>query len=487
MLTEIPKDWHAEVKHDNARNTLQGTVLIADAVSTNRILLKAKLAPWSYDVRMAATGAELLQYADLHPPALIIVSDNLPDMRAALLCATLKANQLTQNVPLIAITQCDLDSHRIRMLRAGADDVFAQPFRDVILQARVRSLIRARTGVEELNLRDGTARALGFAEASAGFFDRAKVAILAPETATAIDWRNGLKPSLPDADLSAFSFQDGLGQIVTDALPDVFILGLHGPLGAKGLRLLADIRANPKTRHSGVLAVTTDCANQELAADALDLGAGDLMTHGFNAPELALRVKSQIAQKHTQDRLRRSVKNGLRDAVRDPMTGLFNRRYAMSYLTRVIETNLQTGRGFAVMVADLDHFKRVNDTYGHIAGDTVLTEAAARLAGDLRAEDLIARIGGEEFLIVLPDSTKSDAMRAAERLRTRMDASPFQDPNSHLRIDMTVSIGVAVCCFKCLKFKTAKDSALNLLKLADDALYEAKGAGRNQINMVNAA
>ncbi len=466
---------------------MHGTVLIADAVPTNRILLKAKLAPWSYDVRMVSTGSELLQMVQRSPPALIIVSDNLADMQADLLCTKIKREPVLQAVPLIAVATCNLESQRISFLRAGADEVFAQPFHDIILQARVRSLIRARTGVEELSLRDGTARALGFAEAQSDFTQKATVAILAPEAATAMDWRDGLRTSLANTSLTTHGFGDGLGAIVADAAPDVFVLGLHGPLGATGLRLLAEIRANPKTRHSGVLAITEDCIDQALAADALDLGAGDLMTHGFNAVELSLRLRSQITQKRTQDQLRRSVKDGLRDAVRDPMTGLFNRRYAMSYLTRVIEKNLQTGRGFAVMVADLDYFKRVNDSFGHMTGDAVLTEAAIRLRSNLRAEDLIARIGGEEFLIVLPDSTSEDAMRAAERLRTRIDTRPFQDPNTNRPIHMTISIGVAVCRLDCLRPKPVGECANELLKLADDALYEAKGAGRNQITIVEAA
>ena len=436
---------------------------------------------------MADTGAELLRLAGLQPPALIILSDDLPDARAALLAGQIKADPNLRPVPMIAISRTDSVEDRLRLLRAGADEVFAQPLQDTVLQARVRSLIRARTGVDELNLREGTTRALGFAEAQTSLTQAAHVAILAPEAATATTWRKKLAAEMPGAKLSAHTFRDGLGQMTDTAVPDVFVIGLHGPLGAKGLRLLADIRANPDTRHAGILAIAGTCATKDLAADALDLGAGDLMTHGFDPQELALRVSSQIAQKQTQDRLRLSVKKGLRDAVRDPMTGLFNRRYAMPYLTRVIETNLQKGRGFAVMVADLDHFKAVNDRFGHAAGDAVLTEAAARLRDDLRAEDLIARMGGEEFLIVLPDSSKEDALRAGERLRARIGDLAFADPQSGADIHVTISIGVAVCCFECLSRKPPEESATGLLRLADEALYEAKGAGRNTVTLLDAA
>ena len=264
------------------------------------------------------------------------------------------------------------------------------------------------------------------------------------------------------------------------------MIGLNGRTASEGLRLLADLRANPTTRHAGVLAVLEDDA-RTLAADALDLGAGDLMVHGFEPRELALRLKSQIAQKQTHDRLRTSVEKGLRAAVIDPMTGLFNRRYAIPYLSRVISQHIKGGRSFAVMLADLDHFKAINDRFGHVAGDAVLTEAAHRLKNDLRAEDLIARIGGEEFLIVLPDASKKDAQIAAERLRKRIDATAFVLPEGAGTTHVTVSIGVAVICQGVLRPHSGGDTTTTLLKLADDALYGSKGAGRNQVTLVDAA
>ena len=466
---------------------MPGTVLIADGVATNRILLKAKLAPWAYDVKMADTGASLMTAARNTQPALIIVADDLPDIRAALLCAQVKADATLRHVPIIAIARSPETEARIALLQAGADEVFAQPLRDTVLQARVRSLIRARTGAEELNIREGTARALGFAETQAGFAPAPSVAILAPDVMTSMQWRVGLLQNLNTARLSALSFRDALNEVAGENVPDVFVIGLHGPSAQKGLRLLADLRANPKTRHAGVLVIVDDFAQADLAADALDLGAGDLMVHGFDPRELALRLRSQIAQKQTQDRLRDTLEEDVRASVLDAMTGLFNRRYAMLYLTQIIEQNIATGRGFAVMVADLDHFKSVNDTYGHAAGDAVLTEAAHRLRRDLRAEDLIARVGGEEFLIVLPDTTQDEAEFAAERLRNQVEQRPFPLPDNAGHVTVTVSIGVAVCCFECLNHKPAANSARDLLKLADAALYDSKGAGRNQVTLVNAA
>ncbi|MCE8009384.1 diguanylate cyclase [Aestuariivita sp.] len=465
---------------------MQGTLLIADGVATNRILLKTKLAASTFEMVQVASAASLIKAARAKRPALILLADTLPDARAAALCGWLKSDSDLKETPLIVIARSDDMTERLILLQAGADEVFAPPLKKTVLQARVRSLVRARTGVEELMLRDGTSRALGFGEAQDGFAPAANVALLTCDAGTAVRWRTDLTQHLSAARLSAYGFGDAMAGILRKAVPDVFVIGLSGKTAPEGLRLLADLRANPTTRHAGVLAVLEDDA-QPLAADALDLGAGDLMVHGFEPRELALRLKSQIAQKQTHDRLRTSVEIGLRAAVIDPMTGLFNRRYAMPYLSRVIGQHIQGGRSFAVMLADLDHFKAINDRFGHVAGDAVLTETAQRLKNDLRAEDLIARIGGEEFLIVLPDASKKEAQVAAERLRKRIDAEAFVLPEGAGTAHVTVSIGVAVICQGVLRPHSGGDTTTTLLKLADDALYGSKGAGRNQVTLVDAA
>ena len=487
LLTELPKDCDAQVKHGCEGIPVQGTVLIADGVSTGRILLNAKLGSWSQDIVMAASGQQMLDHLAQQGASLIILSDDLPDLGAVDLCTRLKQDDRWARIPVITIARAHDTTQRLALLGAGADEVFAHPVPDILLQARVRSLIRARTGLDELQMREGTARALGFAEAQSGFRPRSRVMILTPQPDNAEDWRQSTASAAGKVRLEAGAFRAGTMQIADGPVPDVFVLGLDGQDASQGLRLLADLRASPRTRHANIMAVLDADAGDKLAADALDLGADDLMLNGFDAQELALRLSSQIALKQTRDLLRQSVRDGLRDAVRDPMTGLFNRRYAMPYLSRVIERNAASGRGFAVMIADLDHFKGINDRFGHAVGDAVLTQAAARLRNDLRAEDLIARMGGEEFLIVLPDSSKADAMIAAERLRNHIDSRPFRVAGVERPIRMTVSIGVAVCCFECLSRKPAADSAAALLKMADDALYGSKDAGRNLVTMVDAA
>jgi len=180
----------------------------------------------------------------------------------------------------------------------------------------------------------------------------------------------------------------------------------------------------------------------------------------------------------------------LKAAVSDPLTGLYNRRYAMPQLARVAEHAGATGRSFAVMVADLDHFKRINDVYGHASGDAVLVEAARRLRENLRGVDLLARIGGEEFLIVMPATPFSEARTTASRLCRKIGCEGFKVPGSKDLIDVTVSIGVTMGGIHKSGPAADRISADNpnaLLDAADKALYEAKMHGRNQVNLVRPA
>ncbi|WP_456237871.1 GGDEF domain-containing protein [Mangrovicoccus ximenensis] len=170
--------------------------------------------------------------------------------------------------------------------------------------------------------------------------------------------------------------------------------------------------------------------------------------------------------------------------MRDPLTGLYNRRYAMPHLDRIAGRAAQTGRGFAVMMLDLDRFKAVNDTHGHAAGDRVLMETAARLSDNIRKHDLLARIGGEEFLIAMPDTDPDRVRLAAARLRRVIADHPMAAGPALLPV--TVSIGIAFADIPALREAVAADqltaSVKRLLERADKALYSAKAQGRNTVN-----
>ncbi|MEC7259672.1 MAG: diguanylate cyclase, partial [Pseudomonadota bacterium] len=220
---------------------------------------------------------------------------------------------------------------------------------------------------------------------------------------------------------------------------------------------------------------------------ALDRGANDALPTGFCPDELSLRLTARLREKMRADQLRDTMRNGLRAALIDPMTGLYNRRYALPYLNKIARAarNGTSGR-FALMLADLDHFKRINDEYGHLAGDAVLVETAARLRKHLRPDDMIARVGGEEFMIVMPDLTEEQALLAADRLCRRINARPFLVPGVNTPVTVTISIGLVMA-----QAPEGVDAEHRLTDLligqADRALYSAKDGGRNKVTIAGTA
>jgi len=161
-------------------------------------------------------------------------------------------------------------------------------------------------------------------------------------------------------------------------------------------------------------------------------------------------------------------------AVTDALTGLHNRRYMTGQLQALVGRAAPGGSQVAALVLDIDHFKSVNDSFGHDAGDEVLVEFAVRLATNVRAVDLPCRMGGEEFVVVMPGASLEDAGRVAERIRRDVASAPFRVMGGKEQITITISIGVAATTGD-------GDTPEGLLKRADEGVYEAKAAGRNKV------
>jgi two-component system cell cycle response regulator len=301
------------------------------------------------------------------------------------------------------------------------------------------------------------------------------VAVVAPDARAA----RGLRAQLAETGRNHFDAL-GAGEMIRavsgGAAPDLFILAVPAADSEFGLRMLAELRARPQTRRRPVVAVL-DAPDQALAARLLDMGADDAALGPTDPEELAVRLDAQLRQKQRNDRLRDRIQDRLRAAITDPLTGLYNRRHALPFLDRLATTSAQEGRPFAVMVADLDHFKQVNDTHGHAAGDAVLCRVAQLLQANLRGDDLLARIGGEEFLIALPDTPRQRARQTAARLCRIVRQAPIEVAGA--RIPVTISIGVALDAGRA--GNGAPPDVHGLLNRADRALYGAKAGGRNTV------
>jgi two-component system cell cycle response regulator len=449
-------------------------------------MLKVQLSAAYYRVVQGERLTGALATAARVQPDLILTAMTLGDGDACALVRALRADEGLASVPVFALAPQNDRAARLRALGAGVDDVLCHPLDDLMLRARIRSLLRSRSLAEELRPRDGEGRLMGMAEPMASFAPAARIAVLAPTPATGALWRSRLAPMLPGR-LTSAPLDDLQSLIRGTAVPDAFVLGLNGQNTGAGLRLLADLRAHGHTRDAAIIAVP-DHPNAGLAADALDLGADDAMPGGFQAEELALRLKQQLQRKRQRESWRDDMRQGLRAALRDPLTGLFNRRYALPHLARTARNASAKKQSFAVMLADLDHFKRINDTHGHLVGDRVLVETATRLRNVLRSDDMLARVGGEEFMVVLPDTEPREANKLAERLRQAIHAEHYKVDGVDRPIAVTTSIGLTVTSPGTIPVSGQTDSmAQELMGQADKALYAAKGAGRNQVSWLRGA
>ena len=462
---------------------MTGRILVVDDLATNRIILKVKLNAACHETLLAASGAEALEIAHGQQPKLILLDMQLPDMSGIEVCRRLRASPTTQHIPVVIVSGSSDRASRLQALEAGADEFLSKPLNEVILLARIRSLLRAHQTETELRLRSETWGELDLAEGETVFAMPGRVGLIAAETAISMVWRNTLAPHLKER-LMVLSPAAALASMQQSATPDFYMIASDLGRYGSGQRLVSDLRSRATSRHAAIALVLAH-PDPETAAMALDVGASDLFTMPMDPQETALRISQHVQRKQRADALRNAVSTGLRMAVTDPLTGLFNRRYALAHLDRIAADSRETGRRFAVMVLDLDRFKTINDTFGHAAGDAVLETVAHRLRDALEPDSLLGRIGGEEFLVAIPKATLGSARFAAEALCDAIGQTPIPLPGGHGSVTVTISVGLALCSGATA---TVTDSAAReALARADAALMGAKSEGRNQVTVNDAA
>lgn len=453
-----------------------GKILIVDGVATNRIVYKVALGEAFYQPMLAADGKNCLRMARDQSPDLILLDLQLPDLSGLEVISQLRADAATRDVPILAFAAAHESEVRLLALQAGVDDVLAKPVDLQSLLARVRSLLRGRDDIKVLAAAGTGPDLYGLAEAPATFDSHAIISLMSGQVDAAHSRRKSLSHLLTDKILiqsreDAFSDAD---RTAGQPIPDVFVIDTSITGNGDGFRLMSELRSHPATRHAAVCMVRPKGCTDS-AAYAYDLGADDVVDEDTPPREIALRLRILIRRKLRDDQIRAKVQDGLRLAVIDPLTGLHNRRYALPQLAAIADRAAATGSVFAVMIVDLDRFKSVNDRLGHSAGDKVLVDVARRLQANLRSDDLLARIGGEEFLIAMPNTNFDDACTAAGRLCQAIEEKPVSlDFTSTLRV--TVSIGLAVS-----GARSNTESVAKIIDRADHALLKAKSDGRNKV------
>lgn len=267
---------------------------------------------------------------------------------------------------------------------------------------------------------------------------------------------------------------DGAAAIAALLAPDaprLAILDWMMPL-ADGLEVCRTLRRRP-TPYTYIILLTSRRDRADML-QGLDAEADDFLTKPCDAIELQARLRSGERVIALQEHLIEAQEALRFEATHDRLTGLWNRGMILDHLNRELSRVRRSKGSLAVLMADIDHFKAINDEHGHGVGDVVLREAGTRMRATLRAYDALGRYGGEEFLLVLPDAEAAGAREAAERVRTALRSSPLTD--GAVSVSTSVSIGGATTAI-------GYDAAA-LIQASDRALYHAKGCGRDRVEVV---
>ncbi len=452
---------------------MSARVLVVDDILANVKLLEARLLSEYFEVETAMSGPRALEIAARGQCDIVLLDVMMPEMDGFEVCRRIKQNPQSHHLPVVMVTALDQPEDRVRGLEAGADDFLTKPVNDIALITRVRSLVRVKLLTDELRMRATTSRQLGIDDSL--------------RDAVNVSGEGGRILIVDDRKSSHERIAATLGKHhhvaveerpqealfrVADGDFDVVVISLELQ-DFDGLRLCSQIRTLDRTRHLPILLVMQPEDDQRLLR-GLDLGVNDYVQRPIDGNELVARVATQVRRKRYGEKLRDNVQLSVTMAITDPLTGLYNRRYMESHLATLVGQAGETGRSLSLLVLDIDHFKAVNDTHGHDVGDEVLREFSGRVRRAVRGIDLVCRLGGEEFVVVMPETDLAHGIGVGERIRQAIATEAFACDENGAALNITVSIGIAA-------IEHAEDTSDSLLKRADRALYAAKREGRNRV------
>ena len=450
---------------------MTASILVVDDVPANVRLLEVRLKAEYFDVKTAMNGPDALEIAARDRVDLVLLDLMMPGMDGFEVCRILKQQPETAHVPVLMVTALDGVEDRVKGLQCGADDFLTKPTSETALITRVKSLIRLKGMIDELRLRASTVQSVGV-EVTEIFSSSKQLGgrvLLVDSQPSSVQM---VKLALQgDFSIDQESDPAKAFRLIETVGYDLIIVSLNLS-GSVGLRFCSQVKMIESARYTPVLLIS-DPDEKPALLRAIELGVNDYIVRPIEVNELYARTRTQLRRKIYADRLGSMVTNAMELAIIDPLTGLHNRRYLDCHLRSLIERSAQAGKPIAVLTFDLDFFKGINDTFGHDAGDDVLREFSLRLKKCVRDIDLVVRHGGEEFVVIMPETDAKLAMKIADRLREDVQNELFVTRLGD-SIPVTVSVGVA-------ELQGENDSPDALLRRADQALYAAKREGRNRV------
>jgi two-component system, cell cycle response regulator len=448
-------------------------VLVVDDLQPNLKLLETRLSVEYFEVLTATNGPDAIAICKMGGCDIVLLDVMMPGMDGLEVCRRLRAAPETAHLPVVLVTALDRPADRVRGLEAGADDFLTKPVDEIALIARVRSLARLKFSIDELRSRAAYSAATRVVESNEAQrldpAERGRILLVDHQQSS---FERIVRALTPHHDV--IRIQEPREALAKASSENVDLMIVSLGLGAfDGLRLCSQARSHESTRGLPILAIA-DREDRQKVLRGLELGVNDFLTRPIDRNELLARTRTNVRLKRYADRLRQSVRQSVEMAFYDPLTGLNNRRFLERRLPAMIETARQRGAPLTLMILDIDHFKRINDTYGHDAGDLVLKGFAAELQRMLRVGDLVCRLGGEEFVVAMPGVDATHAARMAERARRTIENTEFPIPAAG-SAPITVSIGLADL--------RGEQDFTDLYRRADRALYRSKSAGRNRVTL----
>jgi two-component system cell cycle response regulator len=450
-------------------------ILVVDDTPLNVKLLAERLEHEYYVVSTAADGFEALAKIGDEQPDIVLLDVMMPGLDGFETCRRIKADPASAHIPVVMITALSDVADRVRGLEAGADDFLTVPVNHLALIARIRSLMRLKMMMDEWRLREATYSQF----------------VGSPGDDTIPDITGGHAVVLEDraADRQLIvntlahlgvrvTFAETVAEAVTLSEQDDCDL-VFASLNLKnedGLRICPQLRTYEATRRLPILllANSDDGDITRVAKGLSDLAANDYLVRPLDPNELLMRTRTQLRWIRHYQRMRENNEGAIAASLVDPLTGAFNRRYLEAHVPRLFARCRTALKPLAVLVIDIDRFRGINSAYGHPAGDHVLKEIVNRATFALRPSDLLARMGGDEFAVVMSETDLDSALQIAERLRGRIGDGVVEGAHSAPPFTVTVSIGVAAAQ------PDSEEEPWAAFRRADDALYAAKRAGGNR-------
>ncbi len=449
---------------------MSARVLVVDDIEQNRKLLSDKLRNEYFHVITAVDGEDAIDKALAEEPDVILMDIMMPKLNGVDACRRLKTDVRTEHIPIVLVTALNEREDRLRGLGAGADDFLTKPVNDLHLLSRVRALTKYKMVADELRKREASGKRMGAVDIAAQgrASDPARILVVDENERQArriCRYLEGLHRPISHSEANQLG--------ISGSMVDLLIVSLSNEK-LDGLKLCAYFRSLESTRDLPIL-VVSEPDDEKKAVRALDLGASDIVIKPIDSEELLARVKTQVRKKRYLDALRARLDQSMELAVTDQLTGLHNRRYMRVQLESFVKRANMGGAPVSILLCDIDHFKKINDIHGHAAGDDVLREFGRRLRENIRPMDVACRYGGEEFVVIMPETSQALAQSAGERIRQIMADTTFSIARGD-ELKVTMSGGVSTIV-------PPEDTMDALLKRADDALYRAKSAGRNKVEL----